>query len=145
MISGVMRIPRVPEETICRSSKDYRFTDVGVYKIHSTALMPNIPFGEAAETPMPIDPTIFINDKDTKLKFKSTIKVQNYLSTFYVGRAPLEFYSGKGVTKMGREFVLLCRQGNPNPDYRVFGTDTAVHGYNKNASDMSSLPGGGES
>ena len=145
MISGAMHIPRVQEESICRTSKDYRFTDVGVYKIHSTSLMANIPFGEAAETKEPIDPTIFINDKETKLKIKTSIKTQNYLSTFYVGRAPLEFYSGKGVTKMGREFVLLCRQGNPNADWRVFGTETAIHGYNKNAGEMSSIPGGGDS
>ena len=144
MLSGSYKIPQIPEESICRTSEEYRFTDVGIYKIHANSLMSNIPFEKAKETKDIIDSEIFINNKKTKPKFKKTIKVQNYLSTFYVGRCPLEFYSGKKKTEIGRQFMLLCREGDPKENYRVFGTETAIRGFNKNAADMSSLPGGGD-
>lgn len=144
MISGTFGVPRVVEESVCRSSKDYRFSELGVYKIHSTALMPEIPFEEAAVTPETIDTTIFINDDETKLDFTETIDCQNFLSTRYIGRAPLEWYEGDKKTKMGRKFVLICRNGNPTEKYRVFGTEDAIHGYNRNANENVQLPGGGE-
>lgn len=144
MLNGTFSVNRVTEESICRSAKPYKFTDIGMYKIHANALMPNIPFGEAAETPEEIDATIFINDEDTELKFPTTLKCQNYLTTQYVGRAPLEFYGGDDNTGIGRQFLLICRGGNPNAKYRAFGTEAAIRGYNKDAADSSSLPGGGE-
>lgn len=144
MIYGTFQVGRVVEESVCRSSKDYRFSEVGIYRIHSNALMPNIPFGEASVEPYQIDSSIFVNDKDTKLNFKPTIKCQNFLSTRYIGRAPLEFYRSGETTKMGRQFILICRNGNPNESFRVFGTESAIRGYNRDANDNVFLPGGGE-
>lgn len=144
MISGVFSVPRVIEESVCRTSKDYRFTDVGIYKIHSTALMPEIPFDEAIVLPYEIDSSIFVNDKETMPTFFDTIECQNFLSTRYIGRAPLEWYDGAQKTKMGRQFVLICRNGNPTENYRVFGTEDAIRGYNRNANENVRLPGGGD-
>lgn len=144
MISGVFSIPRVIEESVCRTSKDYRFTDVGIYKIHSTALMPDIPFDEAVVLPGEIDASIFINDNETKPSFMTTTECQNFLSTRYIGRAPLEWYQGDQKTKMGRQFILICRNGNPTEEYRVFGTEDAIRGYNRNANENIQLPGGGD-
>jgi hypothetical protein len=106
--------------------------------------MPNIPFEEAAEYKEEIDDSIFVNDEDTKLYFEKYIYCQNYLSTQYIGRAPLEFYTNDGYTNMGREFVLICREGIPTEDYRAFGTEAAIRGYNRNASENVKLPGGGD-
>jgi hypothetical protein len=131
MIIGTFSVPRVVEECICRSSKEYEFSEVGDYKIHSTTLMPNIKFEEAEILSESIDTSIFINDEDTKLEIEETIKCQNFLTTNYVGRAPLEFYGPK--TKMGREFVLICRDGDPTYKSRVFGTEDAIRGYNRNS------------
>lgn len=144
MLHGTYSVGKVIEESICRSSKDYRFTDVGVYQIHSTSLMPNIPFEEASIQPKEIDSSIFINDEETKLDFENTIKCQNFLSTKYIGRAPLEWYEKDQYTKMGRQFVLICRNGDPKEEYRAFGTEAAIRGYNKDANDNNMIPGGGE-
>lgn len=144
MILGVLNVPRVVEESVCKSSQDYTFTDVGIYKIWSVALMPKIPFAEASVVDKSIDKSIFINDEETMPTFNRTIKCQNFLSTQYVGRAPLEWYGNGNKTKAGREFVLICRNGNPNAEYRVFGTSSAIHGYNRNASENVRMPGGGD-
>lgn len=144
MVYGTYSVGRVQEESICRSSKDYKFTDVGVYKIHSNALMPNIPFEEETKQPQTIDSSIFLNDEETKLEFETNIECQNYLTARYIGRAPLEWYDETTDTKLGRQFVLLCRNGNPNADYRVFGTEDAIRGYNKDANENITMPGGGE-
>ena len=144
MLHGTYSVPRVVEESVCRTSKDYKFTDVGIYKVHSNALMPNISFEEEAILPYEIDSSIFINDEETKLEFEETINCQNFLTARYIGRAPLEFYDGKNDTKMGRQFVMICRGGNPSAEYRVFGTEDAIRGYNRNASENIQLPGGGE-
>lgn len=144
MIHGTYSVGRVIEESICRSSKDYRFTELGIYKIHSTSLMPNIPFEEASIQSKQIDSSIFINDEETKLSFDNTIKCQNFLSTRFIGRAPLEWYEGDQMTKMGRKFILICHNGDTNSNYRVFGTEGAIRGYNRNANDNIILPGGGE-
>ncbi len=138
MIIGTMSIPKVVEESICRIAKDYRLSDIGDYKIHSTSLMPNIPFEEAAVVPEPIDDSIFINDEETKLKFETKIKCQNFLTTHFVGRAPLEHYGGK--TKLGREFLLVCREGDTAYKYRVFGTEAAIRGYNRDANELEQVP-----
>lgn len=144
MITGVCVVPRTIEECVCRSSKDYRFTEIGIYHVHSTALMPNIPFAESSITRKPIDKSIFVNDDKTMPTFNSTIKCQNFLSTRYVGRAPLEWYDKGETTKMGRKFLMVCREGNPGKDYRVFGTEAAIRGYNRSANDNVKMPGGGE-
>lgn len=137
-------MPQVPEESTCRSSKEYRFTEVGLYAIHATALMPDIPFEEAAELPESIDETIFLNIDDTKLEFPTQTTCQNYLTTRYTGRAPLEYYSGDQKTEMGRQFSLRCVNGNPAEKYRSFSSEAANQGFNRGASDASKLPGGGE-
>lgn len=144
MLHGTYNVNRVIEESVCRSSQDYRFTEIGIYRIHSTSLMPNIPFEEASVQPKEIDSSIFINDDETKLEFESSIKCQNFLTTRFIGRAPLEWYEGDQKTLMGRQFLLVCRNGNPNEEYRVFGTEAAIRGYNRNANDNIILPGGGE-
>lgn len=144
MIFGTYSVPRVVEESACRSSKDYRFTDIGVYKIHSNVLLPNVTFEEETTQPYEIDQSIFVNDGETALEFDPTIKCQNFLTARYIGRAPLEWYEKDNETKLGRQFILLCRNGNPNAEYRVFGTEDAIRGYNKNANENIFMPGGGE-
>ena len=144
MIHGTYSINKVVEESVCRSTQDYRFTELGVYKIHSTSLMPNIQFEESSVQPMEIDPSIFINDEETKLDLEPAIECQHFLTTRFIGRAPLEWYDGEQQTLMGRQFVLICRNGDPNEQYRVFGTESAIRGYNRNANENTTLPGGGE-
>lgn len=140
MIIGTSSVPRVVNESACRSSKDYEFSEIGDYFIHSTALMPNIPFEEALISSEQIDSSIFINDSSTALSLDSNIDCQNYLTTKYVGRAPLEFYGPK--TKMGREFILHCKDGDPSYSCRVFGTEDAIKGYNRNANENTMMPKG---
>lgn len=144
MIHGTYSVPRVVEESVCRSATDYRFSDVGIYKIHATSLMPNIPFDEAEILPETIDDSIFVNDQETSMIFNPIIMCQNFLTTRFIGRAPLEWYSGSEKTLRGRQFVLICRNGNPNEEYRVFGTEDAIRGYNRNANENIMLPGGGD-
>lgn len=144
MIHGVVSVPRVASESVCRSTQEYRFTDLGLYRIHSTALMPNIPFAYSLVSPCQIDSSIFVNDAKTKPQFQSMINFQNFLTTRYVGRAPLEWYDHGQYTQMGRQFVLVCREGNPNEDHRSFGTDGAIHSYNRSANENIRMPGGGE-
>ena len=144
ILHGTFSVGRVIEESLCRSSQDYKFTEIGIYRIHSTSLMPNIPFEQASIQPKSIDDSIFINDEETKLYFQNTISCQNFLTTRYIGRAPLEWYSNGQTTLMGRKFILICRNGNPNEEYRVFGTEDAIRGYNRNANENTALPGGGE-
>lgn len=139
MIIGTCSVSRVVEESYCRSSMDYKFSELSDYKIHGTSLMPNIPFEEAAIQPYEIDPSIFDNDEENaKLEFETTIDCQNYLTTKYVGRSPLEFYGPD--TKLGRQFVLICKDGNPSYANRCFGTMDAIHGYNRNANENVLLP-----
>lgn len=147
MIFGSYSIPRVPEESVCRSSKDYKFADIGVYKIHSNTLMSNIPFEEAVIVKKSIDTSIFINDGETKPSMSGAIDCQNFISAKYIGRAPLEWYGNDDdtkETKLGRQFVLICRNGNTSMEYRIFGTEDAIRGYNRNANENVMMPGGGE-
>lgn len=138
MIIGTFSVPMVVPECICRNSLDYEFSEIGDYRVHATALMPNIPFEAAAVQPYDIDDSIFINDDETKLKFLRSVNCQNFLTTKYVGRAPLEFYGPK--TKMGRQFVMVCRDGDPSYATRAFGTENAIRGYNRNANENVLLP-----
>lgn len=144
MLNGTVSISRVIEESVCRSTKSYRFTDLGLYQIHSTSLMPEIPFGESQVYPCNIDDSIFINDDATMPNFQRVLNCQNFLTTRYIGRAPLEWYAGGNMTELGRQFVLKCDKGNPNADHRVFGTEGAIHTYNRDANTNVSMPGGGE-
>jgi hypothetical protein len=139
MIIKTYSVPRVIKESYCRSSEDTFFSELSDYKIHSNSLMPNIPFEEANIEPYEIDPSgIFLNDEETKLTFSNMIDCQNYLTTKYVGRAPLEYYGPK--TKMGRQFILICKDGDPSYQFRCFGTKDAIHGYNRNANENILLP-----
>lgn len=144
MIFGTYSVPRVQEESVCRSAKNYRFTEVGVYKIHSNVLLPNVNFEEEKSDPDEIDASIFLNDGETQLDLSPLIYTQNFLTARYIGRAPLEWYQEENETKLGRQFTLLCIGGNPNAEYRVFGTEDAIRGYNRNANENIKLPGGGE-
>ena len=63
----------------------------------------------------------------------TTIMTQNFFTAKYVGRAPLEFYGPK--TQMGREFLLVCRNGHTDYNSRIFGTEDAVRGYNRDANE----------
>lgn len=144
MLHGTYSVPRVAEESTCRTSKDYRFTELEVYAVHSNALMPNIPFEEAIVLPYEIDSSIFVNDEETKLDLEQNLQCQNFLTTRFIGRAPLEWYDKDQKTKMGRQFVMMCRGGNPAEAFRIFGTENAIRGYNRNANENVSLPGGGD-
>jgi hypothetical protein len=138
MITGTYIVPRVLEESICRTAKDYKLSEIGDYKIHGTTLMTNIPFEEAKVFPEDIDDTIFINDEETKLELDKNVNCQNFLTTKYVGRAPLEFYGP--VTKMGREFILICHDGNPAYNNRIFGTKDSIYSYNKDSNENIKVP-----
>ena len=129
MIYGTMTVPRVVEESTCRSCISEKFEIVGYHKIHSTTLMPNIPFGSPLSTPELIDSSVFINDDSCKLSFPTMINCQNYITTKYVGIIPFEDYSSGKNTPAGTKFTLMCRNGNPNEAYSVFGTTDGVHGY----------------
>ena len=131
MILGSRFIQRVIDDSYCKSSEDYYFTEVGDYKIHCASLMPMIKFEEAEENTMKIDSSIF-NNKE-KLHFKQTIKTQNYLTARFVGRAPLKFYGPK--TKFGEQFILICKNNNPSYKMRYFGTEDAIRGFNREAND----------
>lgn len=144
MIYGTFSVSRVNEESVCRTTQDYQFTELGVYKVHATALMPNVQFDESLELPDAIDGSIFLNDEETLPDFEYQLNLQNYLTTKYIGRAPLEWYDEDTATKMGRQFLMVCRGGNPGESYRVFGTEDAIRGYNRNANDNVALPGGGD-
>jgi hypothetical protein len=134
MILGALNIPRVLEQSQCRTSEDYYLSVIGDYKVHSTVLMPGIEFAKAKEVKDPIDDSIFINDKETKLTFAKTIYVQNYLTTHFIGRAPYAFYGPK--TKMGEIFEMFCENGDPSYERRYFGTEGAVGSNNSGANEM---------
>ena len=144
MINGTYAVERVLEESVCRTSTKYRFTEIGVYKIHSNALMPNIPFGEAESSPQSIDGSIFLNDDETKIEVATQITTQNFLTTRYIGYAPLTYYTTSSYSELGTEFILICRDGIPTERYRSFGTERAVHGFSRGSIDMYKFPGGGE-
>lgn len=146
MIHGTYTVPRVVEESYCRPSLDYNFSELGDYKIHSTSLCPNIPFDYAEELPYEIDESIFLNYDETELEFDDDTYIQNYLTTRYIGRAPLEFYTDIGnprianPTRKDRQFILICRGGDPSYSFRVFGTEDAIRGYNRNANESVLYP-----
>lgn len=131
MILGSRNISRVINDSYCKSSEDYYFTEVGDYKIYSSSLMPMIKFEEAREESIEIDSSIFNNEE--KLHFKKTTKIQNYLTARFVGRAPLKFYGPK--TKYGEQFILICKDNNPSYKMRYFGTEDAIRGFNRGAND----------
>jgi len=138
MILGSMNVPRVIEKSHCRSSEPTFFTEIGDYKIHATALMPLIPFEVAKVTSDTIDSSIFVNSGDTKLTFATTVRRQNYLTTRYVGRAPLTYYGPR--TPIGHEFVMRCDGGDPSYQRRSFGTEGAMGGGGTDANEMVTQP-----
>jgi len=133
MINGRVNVPRVTDKSYCRTTEDYYLTTTTDYKIHSTSLMPQIQFDNSAQIANTIDASIFINTDDTALTFVTQLKIQNYLTTHYIGRAPLEYYGPK--TKMGYKFQLICMNGDPSYKTRYFGTTGAIND-NANANDM---------
>lgn len=144
MMSGTYSLPKVTEEMVCRNTKDYYFVEVGLYQIHSTTIMTYIPFGESNKWKEKIEDTIFVNDEETKPQFDDELELQNFLTTKYVGRAPLEWYEPGLKTKIGRKFVLVCSEGIPMARYRYFGTESAVHSFNRGANEVVQYSGGGE-
>ena len=144
MLSGTYDIPKVQEESTCRTTKDYHMTELGIYQIHSNALMSEIPFEESKVIPEEIDDTFLINDDETKPDFETTLDMQNYITARYVGRAQMEWYDKDEYTKMGRQFILVCRKNMCTFNYRYFGTEDAIHDNNRNANALVKLPGGGE-
>ena len=138
MIIGSMSVSRVVERSYCRIADDYYMSMIGDYKIHANALMAHIEFAKARVIKRSIDSSIFVNDADTKLVFPNQIEVQNYLTTRYIGRAPLEFYGPK--TKLGRQFILICTGGDPTYKFRYFGTEGAITGNNPNANELIEHP-----
>lgn len=137
MIIGAMNVTRVQEKSYCRIAEDYYLSNPNDFKIHSTTLMPNIPFGLAQEIARPIDSSIFLNDMSdeySKLEFSEDIKIQNYLTTHFVGRCPYNFYGP--ITKMGEQFELWCENGIPDYEFRKFGTQSALAGNNTSSNNM---------
>lgn len=124
MIYGTSSVPRVVEESKCRSCAAYSYDSIGERAVHATALMPEIPFGAMSVTPKEIDSTIFVNDSETKPVFPTRTSCQNYLTTNYIGIAP------NGSHPMGTEFMLKCWYGNTTKPFRVFGTESGIRGYN---------------
>lgn len=136
MITGSRHVSGVVEESYCKNIEISYFMEVGDYKIYSPALMPALNTSSLIaplKWPAVIDPTIFKNSLKTKLFFKLTTKVQNYLTTRYIGRAPLKFYGTP--TLPGTQFILVCKNGNPSYKTRYFGTEDAIHGFNRNANE----------
>lgn len=132
MLLGSLFVPRVMEYSRCRITEDYYLISPEDHHIHSTTLMPNIPFDYSKETFNIIDKSIFINSDETKLNFSNQIQIQNYVSTKYTGRYPYAFYGPK--TKMGEEFELVCANGDPSYKSRYFRTQGNI--INANSNDM---------
>lgn len=124
MIYGTTSVPRVVEESTCRSCAAYSYDAITDYAIHATTLMPEIPFGAMSNMPQEIDSTIFVNDKETKPIFPTSTGTQNYLTTKYIGIIPY------GSQPTGTEFMLKCWYGNTTKEFRVFGTESGIRGYN---------------
>lgn len=124
MITGVKSIDRFPVETTCKNTDITGFGPGGIYNMHCLALMSGIPFGKSKVEPEDIDDSCFLNEEETKLSIKKKTKCQNYIPTKYVGSEPLPT-SGRG-----KQFILYCRDGNPNDSHRVFGSLDGLYGYN---------------
>ena len=79
-----------------------------------------IPFGDPMQINKDINDSIFVNDKDTKIKIVGKIACQNYISTEYIGKFP-------NFARKGASFIMKCRHGNTNEKYRRFGTDDCMY------------------
>ena len=119
MIRGVFTLDRVKEKSFCRLSLDSVLVNGSSYKVHSTVMMPNIPFGKAIETPSSINKGIFLNDKDTKMTSPSTIKTQNYVTSKFTGE-DYELSDPANITHLGEKFSFKTEDGSPNKKYRSF-------------------------
>ncbi len=138
MINGKISVARPVAESTCRITQDYKLTEVADYRIHVSGWMPNIKFAESLIEPYSIDESIFINDEETKLSLENSIKCQNFMTTKYVGRAPLEYYGPP--TEIGRQFLSKCKDGDPGYYSRVFGTQDALSGFNAKANELELRP-----
>lgn len=135
MLTGMAFCNSAPDRTVCRTVEDYYMTIVGDYKVHATSVMSEIQYNNPRNLPESISSTIFINDASTKLSFPGTVATQNYLTTRYLGRAPLEYYGPK--TPAGRDqFYLFFENGFTDYKWRKFGTDGSSRGNNVTANDM---------
>lgn len=103
MIHGTYTVKRVIETSTCRIQGGGGATPGHVYKIHSNALMPDLPFSVAYTIGDLIDNTIFINGPETPIKFPDMVECQNFLTTEY-----------KGAENKLSNLRLICREGNPN-------------------------------
>ena len=103
MIHGTYTVKRVIETSICRIQGGGSATPGVVYKIHSNALMPDLPYGYAYTIGDLIDSSIFINSPQCPIAFPPVVYCQNYLSTTY-----------SGAIKKSGDLRLICREGNPN-------------------------------
>lgn len=138
MIIGKLTVARPVPESTCRITQEYKLTEVADYRIHVSGWMPNIKFEESMIDKYPIDESIFVNDSETKLNLEKNIECQNYLTTKYVGRAPLEYYGPP--TEIGRQFLCQSKDGDPGYYSRVFGTQDALSGFNNKANELELRP-----
>ena len=138
MINGKILIPRPPSESTCRTTEDYKLTEVADYRIHVSAWMPNIKFEESLIQKESIDDSVFINDDETKINVPTDIDCQNFMTTKYIGRAPLEYYGPP--TEKGRQFLCLAKDSDTTYYFRVFGTQDALNGFNAKANEMELRP-----
>lgn len=109
MIHGTYSVKRVIETTMSRISERVRIRNRHKYKIHSTALMPQVGFGKAITFPVGVDSSIFINDGATKPRVPGVITCQNFLTTEYNDTVVPE-----DISEIGDVFTMTCLEGNPN-------------------------------
>ena len=120
MIHGTFTVKRVIENTTCKLSEDSRLEKFKTYKVHSAALMPNVPFG----SPKVSSASVNSNCVKGSAKLPSSVKTQNYITAVYVGSDPPTKEKDQYLadpsykTKKGTKFVLTCVNGDPND--RVF-------------------------
>ena len=126
MLTGLASIDSLPEESTCRNTDHTAFSAGSTYNMHCQALMPNIPFGKSEVLPYQIDSSLFLNEEETKLAFATKLMCQNYIPTRYVGSEDIPYSKNRG-----KQFMLFCRNGNPDDQHRVFGTEDGLYGYNK--------------
>ena len=111
MIHGTYSVKRVITKSTCRITSKGSVDLDSKCTVHSSALMPGIPFGKSKQTPTVIDSSIFTNGKKTKLKFPKTTKCQNYLTTVYTNTREESQHKDGAV---GDKFTMTCDGGDPN-------------------------------
>lgn len=117
MIHGTFTVKRVRQTSVCTLAEDARLDSHGLYKIHSTVLMPDVENTSSMEITEGIDPTCIKNNTQTSSKNKNKTKVQNYILAQYVGNIPYDDRYNDDPdykTPAGTRFTLTCVDGNPN-------------------------------